>query len=199
MHILLSLVIFFFAVVVHECAHGWCAYKLGDPTAKYAGRLTLNPLAHIDPFGTVLLPIMLIVMQSPFIFGWAKPVPINFRNLRDPRRDMLLVGLSGPLSNFILAFLISLLIKSGAVSYSIIPVLQLAIIINLVLAVFNLIPIPPLDGSRILMGILPRNLTYLLISFERYGFVILFIFIWLGMFNHIIWPIVKALFKILGV
>lgn len=195
---ILSLAIFFMAVVIHEFAHGWCAYKLGDPTAKYAGRLTLNPLAHIDPIGTVLLPLLLTVMRAPIIFGWAKPVPINFWNFKHPRRDMILVGLSGPLSNILLAFLTSLIIKMALFSPFITQVLGLFVIINLFLAVFNLIPIPPLDGSRVLVGLLPRNLTYLIASFEQFGMLILIVLIWLGLLDYIVWPIVNILLKALA-
>lgn len=193
---ILSVIVFFMAVVIHEFAHGWTAYKLGDPTAKYAGRLTLNPLVHIDPFGTILLPLMLIVMKAPIIFGWAKPVPINFWNLKHRRRDMALVGLAGPLSNLILAFLASLIVRWGGVN---LLILQLVILLNLALAVFNLIPIPPLDGSRILMGLLPKNFIRLFVSLEQYGFIILLILLWLGVFNYIIWPVVAVLARLLGV
>lgn len=195
---ILSLVIFFMAVVIHEFAHGWVAYKLGDPTAKYAGRLTLNPLAHIDPIGTVLLPLMLTFMRAPIIFGWAKPVPINFWNFKHPRRDMILVGLSGPLSNILLAFLTSLIIKMALFSTFITQILGLFVIINLFLAVFNLIPVPPLDGSRVLMGLLPRNLTYLIANFEQFGMLILIVLIWLGLLDYIVWPIVNILLKALA-
>ncbi|MDP1853864.1 MAG: site-2 protease family protein [Candidatus Omnitrophota bacterium] len=194
---ILSLAIFFMAVVIHEFAHGWCAYKLGDPTAKYAGRLTLNPLAHIDPVGTVLLPLLLTVMRAPIIFGWAKPVPINFWNFKHPRRDMILVGLSGPLSNILLAFLVSLILKMTLFSPFIRQVLELFVVINLFLAVFNLIPIPPLDGSRVLVGLLPRNLTFVIARLEQFGMLILIVLIWLGLLDSIVWPIVNILIKAL--
>ncbi|HDZ76579.1 MAG TPA: site-2 protease family protein [Candidatus Omnitrophica bacterium] len=198
MTIFISLLVFYVAVVIHEFAHGWCAYKLGDPTAKYAGRLTLNPLAHIDPFGTIVLPLMLIMMRSPFIFGWAKPVPINFRNLGN-RGNIALVGLAGPLANFAMAFLGSLLIKANIFNNTGLYILQLFVTLNLVLAVFNLFPLPPLDGSRILLGILPQGLIKYFVAIERYGFIILFGLIWLGLFDFIIWPIVKSLIVILGI
>lgn len=200
MSFLFSIIIFFLAVVIHEYAHGVTAYWLGDRTAKYAGRLTLNPLAHIDPFGTILLPILLIISRSPVIFGWAKPVPINYWGLRNPKKDILWVGLAGPLANIMLAAGLSLLLKMGVAGATFITHLILqGILINLVLAVFNLIPIPPLDGSRILISILPANLTKQYAAIERYGFIILFILLYFRFFDYIIWPIVNVLLAILRI
>lgn len=200
MGFIISLIIFFFAVIIHEISHGLVAYKLGDPTAKYSGRLTLNPFVHIDPIGTIILPIVLILMNSPVIFGWAKPVPVNFWNLKNPQRDMIWVGLAGPLANILLGLLLILALKSPfATNIFLSDILKTAIIINLVLAIFNLIPIPPLDGSRVLMGLLPRETAIGYSMLEPFGFLIVFMLLFFGLFERIIWPIVAFFLKILNV
>lgn len=168
------------AITLHEAAHGFVAWKLGDDTAYRAGRLTLNPLRHIDPVGTVLIPAMLLLFRAPFLFGWAKPVPVNFWALPSPRRDMAIVALAGPLTNLAQAYIAMLL-------FHLVPFfgewtgpwialnLQNAILINLILCVFNMIPLPPLDGGRVAVGWLPLALARPLARLERYGMVILLI------------------------
>ncbi|PIV39574.1 MAG: site-2 protease family protein [Candidatus Omnitrophica bacterium CG02_land_8_20_14_3_00__42_8] len=201
MNLLLSLCIFFFAVIIHEYAHGWVAWKMGDSTARFMGRLTLNPLAHIDPLGTILLPLILIITHSPVLFGWAKPVPVDFFNLNNPKRDMIWVGLAGPMANIIFAIALSLLLKIPFLmaSHLAVSVITVSIMANLVLAVFNILPIPPLDGSRIMMGILPYNLGAEYAKIEPYGFIIIFGLLWIGFINTIIWPVVIFLSHVLGI
>ncbi|MBM3251772.1 MAG: site-2 protease family protein [Candidatus Omnitrophica bacterium] len=199
MDFILSLIILFVSIIIHEISHGWVANKLGDPTARYSGRLTLNPLAHIDPFGTIILPLLLIVMGSPFLFGYAKPVPINFYNLKNPKRDMIWVGLSGPISNILLAVVSSLIIRAVSLPQFFYEIVAFGVWINLILAVFNLIPIPPLDGSRVVFGLLPYKYSIPYARLEQFGFIIIFLLIFSGLFRQIIFPIVTVLANFLGV
>ncbi len=198
MEILQIISILFPAVILHECAHGWVAWRLGDSTAKVAGRLTLNPLKHVDPLGTVILPVLLFLLRSDFFIGWAKPVPVNFMNLRHPRRDMMLVALAGPATNIALALAASMLLKLN-VSSEIVPWLYQAIWINLLLAIFNSIPIPPLDGSRLVMALLPKSLAYFYAQMEGYGLLIVVVLLSLGFFQAFILPMVFLLAYFLGV
>lgn len=166
------------AITFHEAAHAYAAWKLGDETAFRLGRVTFNPLKHIDPFGTILLPAVLFLTNAPFLFGWAKPVPVAFRNLRHPRRDMAIVAVAGPLINVVLATasaaLIHLvrLVPEEAAPW-LLQTLYQSILLNLVLAIFNMIPVPPLDGSRILLSLLPGPLAKPYAKLERFGFLIL--------------------------
>ncbi|WP_454618506.1 site-2 protease family protein [Bradyrhizobium cenepequi] len=166
------------AITFHEAAHGFVAHRLGDNTAWQLGRVSFNPLKHIDPFGTVILPAVLLLSQSPFLFGYAKPVPVNFRNLKRPRLDMVWVALAGPATNIILALV-------AALAFHALPFvppdsarwvadnLKNAFLINIVLAIFNMMPIPPLDGGRVAVGLLPRPLAEPLARLEPYGMLIL--------------------------
>ncbi|MBU1006482.1 MAG: site-2 protease family protein [Candidatus Omnitrophica bacterium] len=200
MRFVITLALFFLAVIIHEYAHGWVAWKLGDPTAKRAGRLTLNPLAHIDPIGTIFLPLILLVTNSPVVFGWAKPVPVDFRNLGNPKKDMIWVGLAGPMANIAFAILLAVLLKFSAGASVFTPaILRSLIIINLVLAFFNILPVPPLDGSRVMMGILPRDVARQYARLEPYGFIIIFGLLYLGIVGRVIWPMVTRFAQILGV
>ncbi|MFQ5355413.1 MAG: site-2 protease family protein [Mariprofundaceae bacterium] len=186
------------AIVLHEVAHGWAADRLGDNTARWMGRLTLNPLKHVDPFGTIFIPLILLVLQSPFIFGYAKPVPVDFRKLRRPKQDMIWVALAGPATNLVLAvlsaMLLALLVKMPpTMNWLIEPVAlmcQASILINMVLCIFNLLPLPPLDGGRIAVGLLPGPMAYQLSRLEPYGFIIVIALLLLGLFQAILGPMI---------
>ena len=194
--IILQVIAIFLVIVLHEVAHGYVAYRLGDPTAKQQGRLTLNPLAHVDPVGTILIPIALIVLGLP-AFGWAKPVPVNPRHFRNPLRGMMFVALAGPTTNFILAGVgigivrllvnlvpMPLLMESTAGALLVQSLLLFMVmfgIYNVVIGVYNLIPVPPLDGSRILLYFLPARAKQVWIRLERYGLIlILLVFLLVG-------------------
>jgi len=188
--------ILFVSITFHEYAHGWMASKLGDPTPKQSGRLSLNPLVHIDPFGTIILPIILLVVSTrltgqPFAIGYAKPVPINPYHFKNPKKGTALVGLAGPSMNILIAILLALLVRIGFPLF--VEAMVLAIMLNLLLAIFNLMPIPPLDGSRILNAFLPTNIAKTYRKIEPYGFFIIMVLLMLGFFRYFIWPLVTLL------
>ena len=166
------------AITLHEAAHGWVAWKLGDDTAMRAGRVSFNPARHIDPFGTLVLPGILLALQVPFLFGYAKPVPVNFGRLRQPRRDMIWVAAAGPGINLAMAYLAALLMYVAVLFPDfarpwLFQNLKNALMLNVVLAVFNMLPLPPLDGSRVVLGLLPSKLAVLYARLERYGMAII--------------------------
>lgn len=197
--ILFLLAILLLSVVIHEVSHGWMANYLGDPTAKYAGRLSLNPLRHLDPVGSVLVPLFLVLMRSPFLFGWAKPVPINPYNFRDQKYGSAKVSLAGPGSNLLIALIFGLAIRFLAEAISapaLFSMFGFIVFINILLAVFNLIPIPPLDGSHILFTFLPSSTEHLKITLSQYGFFILILFIFLGGFR-LLSPIIFGLYSLI--
>jgi len=188
-----------FAIVVHEVAHGWVAFRLGDSTAYMMGRLTLNPLKHIDLIGTILVPVIMILTMG-FAFGWAKPVPVNFHNLRHPRRDTALVAAAGPGANLLMAIAWALIIKITSVLPASVAVVALplfymgifGIMINLILMVFNLIPIPPTDGGRIATTLLPPSLGYQLSRLEPFGMLIILLLLLSG----VLWRLFDAIYRI---
>lgn len=191
-------IILVFSAVIHEFSHGWMANHLGDPTAKHMGRLTLNPIPHIDLMGSVLVPLFLIIANVGIIFAWAKPVPYNPYNLRDKKNGEMLVALAGPVSNLIVAVIFGIIVQimmMQGIDSSIIMLFGLIIFINIILAIFNLLPIPPLDGSRILFHFLPYSMRGVRETLERHGMLILLIFIFfLSGFRLVIWPILIFLF-----
>jgi Zn-dependent protease len=215
-----------FAIILHEVAHGWVADKKGDPTARMMGRLTLNPLVHIDPIGTIIVPILLIVTKAGFVFGWAKPVPVNFLNLRRPKEDMIWVAAAGPGTNLLLALACGLLFRlmttlnpsminhicfgsrqtgdSSPVNLLLVPLLLMlveGVKWNVVLAIFNMIPIPPLDGGRVMVGLLPERQAATWSSLEPFGFFIvigLFMLNPLGIMSQIVYPLMINLMTFIG-
>ncbi len=181
--VIFQIAILVMSVVIHEVSHGVAAYLQGDKTAQYAGRLTLNPIPHLDPFGSVILPFMLVLAGSPILLGWAKPVPYNPYNLRNQKWGPALVGAAGPLANILVALFFGVVIRVGIMQpYSIqlaafIDIAQRIVFLNLVLAIFNLVPIPPLDGSKVLLSALPTHMWRVGQMLEMYGFALLLIFI----------------------
>jgi len=212
METLFLIVILIFSAVIHELAHGVVAYKLGDSTAKYAGRLTLNPLKHLDPIGSVFFPLILIILSKMggggIIFGWAKPVPVNPYNFRNPRNDFAKVAVAGPASNLLIALFFGLILRlvlvPAGISVDLAPpfnfgdAIAFIVYINILLAVFNLLPIPPLDGSHILFRFLPLSAQNLKIILNQYGFLILillifFFFPWISLIINVIFSLITGI------
>ncbi len=194
---LITFIILIFSAIVHEVSHGLMAERLGDTTAKDQGRITLNPVPHIDPYSTILLPLILFWSTGGrFWFGAAKPVPVNFNNLHPRKLGMALVSLAGPFSNFLLALLFVIPIKTGLTNTVSYPILLIAIYINLLLGAFNLIPIPPLDGSKIVLAAAPDSWMYTIFKIERFGFLLVLIFIFSGLFGSILNPLINEFWKI---
>ena len=191
----LSLVLIGFGIIllalsIHEAAHAWTADKLGDPTARMLGRISINPLVHIDPIGTVILPLIAIWSGFPII-GWAKPVPVNVSRLRNPRRDFMLVAAAGPISNLLQAVVFAVAFRLVTADFDVGPVgfrqiLAVAVSTNVVLALFNLIPVPPLDGGNVLLGLLPPSAARVLDGFRTYGFIILYALMLTGILGALI-------------
>lgn len=197
------------AITLHEAAHGYVAMHFGDMTAYAAGRVSLNPIRHIDPIGTIALPLALLALAKVFggggmLFGWAKPVPVNFANLRHPKRDMLWVAAAGPLSNLAMAVLWAVTVKisvSMPGSYFAMPLALMGaagVFINVIFMVLNLLPLPPLDGGRILVSLLPHRLAFQVSRIEPYGFVILIVLLFTGVLNFVLWPVVSLTMSVIS-
>lgn len=192
--VILELIILIYSIILHEVSHGWVADYLGDPTARLKGRLTLDPRPHIDPIMTIILPLLLVLTGSPVVFGAAKPVPIDAFNFHEPKKDIALAAAAGPVTNLLIALFFALLLR-------IIPLdlFFYAVQINVFLAVFNLLPIPPLDGGKVLAGILPDELATALLNLERFGFmfIILVLFFFNGIINNFVLPISQTILRLL--
>ncbi|MFA6635780.1 MAG: site-2 protease family protein [Candidatus Omnitrophota bacterium] len=201
METVFSIVAFIIAIGAHEFFHAAAAYRLGDMTARDSGRLTLNPAAHVDLFGTLILPALLILTRFPVVFGWAKPVPVNPANFDSPRHGMMITSIAGPMANFILAVVFAGLLRLTAAG-NLLPqsagvFFLYCILINVVIGLFNLIPVPPLDGSNILAGLLPLKAAVSYMKVSRYGFLILIALLYLGVFERLILPLAASIIKFL--
>jgi Zn-dependent protease len=188
------------SLTIHEAAHAWTADRLGDPTARMLGRVSLNPVVHVDPIGTIVLPLLAAFSHLPLI-GWAKPVPVNTRNLRDPRRDFMLVAAAGPISNLLQAVAAALILRAwnphgdgpGLVAFALLSAVE----VNLLLAFFNLIPVPPLDGGNVLLGLLPPSLAVAYSRVRQYGFIVLYALMFTGVATALIMPPTNFFLRIL--
>jgi Zn-dependent protease len=189
----IMVVVLLFSVIVHEVAHGYVALLNGDPTARMLGRITLNPVPHIDPVGTILLPAILLMSHAGILFGWAKPVPVNPLNYRDHRWGEITVSAAGPLSNLALAAGFAFLLRLGLMNLGFIKLAFFGVSINIFLALFNLIPIPPLDGSHIVAILLPRNLLHLYSYLEPVGFVLILLLFYTGVLGILIMPLYRII------
>jgi Zn-dependent protease len=211
--LLISALPILIAITFHEVAHGYVAFRLGDPTAKLLGRLTLNPFAHIDIFGTIIMPIMLFVLtEGRFVFGYAKPVPINPMNFKNPRKGMALSAIAGPATNIALALASVILLKfvlapiaglspdmaKETLMKPLLMIFSASVIVNVVLASFNMIPIPPLDGGRVLVGLLPSKQAISFSRIEPFGFIIVLVLIYTGIANLFIMPVIKFFLNVFG-
>jgi Zn-dependent protease len=209
--LLISALPILIAITFHEVSHGLVAFKLGDPTAKLLGRLTLNPLAHIDLFGTIIMPILLFVLtEGRFVFGYAKPVPINPTNFKNPRKDMAISAAAGPITNILLAIGSAVLLKlilaplavispdpvKDSVLTPLVMMFSASVVMNVVLASFNMIPIPPLDGGRVLVGLLPSKQAVSFSKIEPFGFIIVLVLFYTGIANLFIMPVILFFFRI---
>jgi len=197
--LIFQVIVLVFSVIIHEVSHGSMANHLGDPTAKMMGRLSLNPIKHIDFFGSILVPLLLVMTRAPFVFGWAKPVPINPYNLKDQKYGQAKVAAAGPGANIALALAAGLILRflpTNNTQFLVLGTfLSIVVLINILLAIFNLIPIPPLDGSKILFAFLPKKTWKLQRDFERYGLLVLLGFIIL--FSNWLWPIILTIYKVI--
>jgi Zn-dependent protease len=192
------------SLTIHEAAHAWTADRLGDPTARRLGRVSLNPAVHVDPIGTLLLPLLAAISHLPLI-GWAKPVPVATRNLRHPRRDFMLVAAAGPISNLLQAFVAAALLRvaitsvngPGTAASALFTALSLAVEINLLLAFFNLIPVPPLDGGNVMLGLLPPRLAMVYGGIRQWGFLVLYALLFTGVASALIMPPTNFFLRVL--